>query len=122
MCPISVSSISWQKHDGKNCYSGNGADHIFPDPYSSSFSLSDCQRACAIDDSCEGIIVPRHVVLSGTLGNCHKRRNILVDECQDAGDGILFIKQTGKQLNMGLSFTLRTLYFGHLLGGLDKLR
>ena len=35
-------ALPWRKYHGKNCYSGQGADSMLPDPYSDSLSLPDC--------------------------------------------------------------------------------
>ena len=93
------STVLWLKYEKKDCFTGFGADYILPDPYSSYISLSDCQNACETDDSCEGIIVE-----SGAwhqTGQCRKRRNIKLGECQDYDHYDLFIKSTaGKQKMM----------------------
>ena len=85
-----ISASSWQKIDGKNCYTGKGAISLLPNPYSDSLSLSECQYACAIDDNCEGVIVR----ISDE--RCHKRTNIHIAECNNDSRYNLFIKETGE--------------------------
>ena len=84
----------WRKYDSKNCYDGNGADTMVPNPYSSALSLSDCQAACEADDSCEGIVVEKGREASGP---CYKRKNIQPTECPTSGASNLYMKSPGMQ-------------------------
>ena len=38
----SKNALAWRKYHGKNCYSGQGADSMLPNPLPDSLSLSDC--------------------------------------------------------------------------------
>ena len=85
---------SWQKYSGKNCYQGQGADNMSPEPYSNSISLSDCKNACETDDACEGIVVKRG---EESAGRCFKRKNIKLGDCSDNSQFDLYLKPTGMQ-------------------------
>ena len=91
-------SLSWHKHQGKNCYNWNGdwngADNMSPEPYSNSLSLSDCQDACETDASCEGVVIERG---KESLGRCYKRKNIQLSDCMDNTDKDVYLKITGMQ-------------------------
>ena len=90
-------SFSWRKYEMKNCYDGHGADSSFhTNPYSHSVSLFDCQQACEVDDSCEGIIVGVGIIRDD-WGRCHKRRKIQLCNCLDNPGHNLFIKVTDGQ-------------------------
>ena len=97
--PFSVYTglISWRKYLRKNCWQGRGADNVLPEPYSDSLSLTNCQGACEIDESCEGIVIKRG---KESLGPCFMRRNIELSRCKDYEPYDLYLKPTGRQSKM----------------------
>ena len=71
--------LEWEKLPGMDCYQGNGAYTIQPDPYSNTLTLKQCQAVCDQDYSCEGII--RKSSDGQGSGICYKRRNIVFGNC-----------------------------------------
>ena len=94
--PFSVYAglLSWRKYLRKNCWEGNGADNLLPEPYSNSLSLPDCKDACELDESCEGIVIKRG---EESLGPCFMRKNIQLSSCRDYQPYDLYLKPTGRQ-------------------------
>ena len=86
--PLDMAS-QWVQHKGLDCYQGHGGDPIHPDPLSDALSLSECKKACEVDNSCEGIVTQAGSEASGL---CYKRRNLDLSKCVEDAKWNLFIK------------------------------
>lgn len=48
----------WTKHENTNCYGGgHGGAVVYPEPFSHSLPIADCQQACQSDKQCTAITV-----------------------------------------------------------------
>ena len=81
--------VLWHPWQGLDCYQGHGGDPIHPDPLSDALSLSECKKACEVDNSCEGIVTQAGSEASGL---CYKRRNLDLSKCVEDAKWNLFIK------------------------------
>ena len=97
---LHAASASWYKYSRRNCFEGNGADNISPDPFSNSLPLPDCLSACEEDEFCEGIVMDAALYSNDTgkeiNGKCMKRKHIELVNCKTDPAYNTFIKTTGE--------------------------
>lgn len=82
--PPSPVPTQWERHAGKNCYAGNGAETKWSEPIvNHDLSLDQCKSKCTEENDCTGITFPRR---SKKGGKCFLRFNIVVDQCDEGSD------------------------------------